>query len=124
MKSQLIALFAAAALATGSITGCTTTSKPPADTPAAKRQKASKPKSNAALAQLYAQDPAARELVGKARGTLVFPSVVTAGFIVGGSYGEGALRSGLAPPTGTTRRSQARSASWPGRSRRWSSSSS
>jgi lipid-binding SYLF domain-containing protein len=33
-----------------------------------------------------------RELVAKARGVLVFPSVLQAGFIVGGQYGEGALR--------------------------------
>ena len=35
-----------------------------------------------------------RELVSKARGVLVFPSVLQAGFIVGGQYGEGALRVG------------------------------
>ena len=99
MKTQLIALVAAAALATGSITGCTTTSKPPADTPAAKRA-GLEAEVDAALARLYAQDPSARELVGKARGTLVFPSVVTAGFVVGGSYGEGALRSPLGSTDG------------------------
>ncbi len=44
-----------------------------------------------ALSKLYAQDPGARDLVNKARGVLVFPSVVSAGFVVGGSYGEGAL---------------------------------
>ena len=31
-------------------------------------------------------------MIGKARGVLVFPSIVAAGFVVGGSYGEGALR--------------------------------
>jgi lipid-binding SYLF domain-containing protein len=35
-----------------------------------------------------------RELATKARGVLVFPKVVSAGLIVGGSYGEGALREG------------------------------
>jgi lipid-binding SYLF domain-containing protein len=92
MRNKLIALASAAALAMGSITGCSTTSKPPDATPAAKKQSIDAA-IDAALAQLYAQDPAARELVAKARGTLVFPSVVTAGFVVGGSYGEGALRS-------------------------------
>ena len=99
MKTKLIALAAAAALATGSITGCTTTSKPEAESVASKRQKL-EAEVNAALAQLYAQDPAARELVGKARGTLVFPGVVTAGFVVGGSYGEGVLRSNLGSTDG------------------------
>ena len=93
MNTKLIALASAAALAIGSITGCTTTSKPPADTPAQKRQSLDA-SVDAALAQLYAQDPASRELVAKSRGVLVFPSIVTAGFVIGGSYGEGALRVG------------------------------
>jgi len=92
MKNQFIALASAAVLAIGSITGCSTTSKPADPTPAAKKQSIDAAV-DAALAQLYAQDPAARELVGKARGVLVFPSVVSAGFVVGGSYGEGELRS-------------------------------
>jgi lipid-binding SYLF domain-containing protein len=90
-KTTLIALASAASLTIGSITGCSTTSRPPADTPAQKRQNLDAAV-DAALAQLYAQDPASRELVAKARGVLVFPSIVTAGFVVGGSYGEGALR--------------------------------
>jgi lipid-binding SYLF domain-containing protein len=92
MRNKLIALASAAALVIGSVTGCSTTSKPADPTPASKKQSIDAGV-DAALAQLYAQDPAARELVLKARGTLVFPSVVTAGFVVGGSYGEGALRS-------------------------------
>ena len=36
--------------------------------------------------------PGSKELASKAKGILVFPSVVSAGFVVGGSYGEGALR--------------------------------
>src|SRR4051812_38798674 len=93
MNTNLVALASAATLAIGSIIGCSTTSKPPADTPAQKRQSVDVAV-DAALAQLYAQDPGARELVAKSRATLVFPSIVTAGFVVGGSYGEGALRVG------------------------------
>ena len=33
-------------------------------------------------------------MVANARGVLVFPKVVSAGFVVGGSYGEGAMRKG------------------------------
>ena len=33
-----------------------------------------------------------KELVEKASGVLVFPSVIKAGFVVGGQYGEGALQ--------------------------------
>jgi lipid-binding SYLF domain-containing protein len=91
MNSKLIALVSAAALSIGSITGCSTTSKPPDDTPAQKRQNIDAAV-DAALASLYASDPASRELVAKSRGVLVFPSIVTAGFVVGGSYGQGALR--------------------------------
>jgi lipid-binding SYLF domain-containing protein len=47
---------------------------------------------DSALARLYAQDPSSRELIGKARGVLVFPTILSAGFVVGGSYGQGALR--------------------------------
>ncbi|WP_272481997.1 YSC84-related protein [Pandoraea thiooxydans] len=46
------------------------------------------------LNRLYSTMPSSRELVGKARGVLVFPSVLAAGFIIGGEYGEGALRVG------------------------------
>jgi len=49
---------------------------------------------NAALRTLYAGTPAAKELGAKAKGILVFPSIVKAGFIVGGQYGEGVLLKG------------------------------
>ena len=35
-----------------------------------------------------------KELLDKANGILVFPSVVKAGFVVGGEYGEGSLQMG------------------------------
>jgi len=34
------------------------------------------------------------EFLGQAAGVLVFPSVIKAGFVIGGEYGEGALRIG------------------------------
>ncbi len=49
---------------------------------------------SAAIADLYAQNPGARELGDNAVAMLVFPSITTAGFGVGGSYGTGALREG------------------------------
>ena len=48
---------------------------------------------DAALATLSAKVPGSGELVAKARAVLVFPSVMTAGLVVGGSWGEGVLRS-------------------------------
>ena len=44
-----------------------------------------------ALNQLYAKTPFARTLGERAKGILVFPSIVKGGFLVGGQYGEGAL---------------------------------
>jgi lipid-binding SYLF domain-containing protein len=46
-----------------------------------------------ALQQLYASHPAARKLAANAKGILVFPNIVKAGFMFGGQYGRGgALR--------------------------------
>jgi lipid-binding SYLF domain-containing protein len=45
-----------------------------------------------ALASLYASTPAAVELAKVAKGILVFPQVVKGGFILGGEFGNGALR--------------------------------
>lgn len=45
-----------------------------------------------ALKKLYASSTAARELSKIAKAVLVFPSIIKGGFIVGGQYGEGALR--------------------------------
>lgn len=47
----------------------------------------------ATLNRLYASVPSSRELVAKARGTLIFPSVIAAGLGIGGQYGEGELRA-------------------------------
>jgi lipid-binding SYLF domain-containing protein len=47
---------------------------------------------DAALAILYAKDPDARTLTGRAKAVLVFPSIVKAGFLLGAQHGEGALR--------------------------------
>jgi lipid-binding SYLF domain-containing protein len=47
---------------------------------------------NATLERFYRNIGGAHELAQKAVGVLVFPSVVKAGFGIGGEYGEGALR--------------------------------
>ena len=44
-----------------------------------------------ALENLYAKSASAKSLGQKAKGILVFPSIVKGGFVVGGQYGEGAL---------------------------------
>jgi lipid-binding SYLF domain-containing protein len=72
--------------------GCSSPPQTPAEDTAKRRE------INAAaddtLTRLYAQSPGSRELVQKARGVLVFPSVVSAGVGIGGEYGDGELRSG------------------------------
>lgn len=89
--------FLAALAATAFVAACTTTnpSTAPADT-TAKRSSINAGVRDA-LGKLYAQDAGSRELVNKARGVLVFPAVLSAGFVVGGSYGEGALLVGGRP---------------------------
>ena len=46
---------------------------------------------HAAIAQLLETSPAAKRLASSAKGALVFPNIVKAGFIVGIQYGNGAL---------------------------------
>jgi lipid-binding SYLF domain-containing protein len=45
-----------------------------------------------ALSMLYATTPGARALADKSKAILIFPRIVKGGFIVGGQFGDGALR--------------------------------
>jgi lipid-binding SYLF domain-containing protein len=47
---------------------------------------------DAALAKLYETTPSAKHLAARAKGILVFPNVLKAGFIGGVQYGNGAMR--------------------------------
>ena len=47
---------------------------------------------NACMDRFYKQVPDGKNVAAKAKGILVMPNVYKAGFIVGGEYGEGALR--------------------------------
>jgi lipid-binding SYLF domain-containing protein len=49
---------------------------------------------NATLQRLYYQYPGSHALAARAAGVLVFPTVIKAGFGIGGEYGEGAMRVG------------------------------
>jgi lipid-binding SYLF domain-containing protein len=69
------------------VAGCGTS--PPAD-PTAKRREIDAKVDNA-LAELQ-RTGSASELASRAEAVLVVPDVITAGFIAGGSYGQGALR--------------------------------
>ena len=46
----------------------------------------------AAMAKMFDSVPNARHMASQARGVLVFPNIVKAGFLFGAQYGEGALR--------------------------------
>lgn len=46
------------------------------------------------LSKLYASQPSAKILGQKAKGILVFPAMLKAGFMFGGQIGEGVLRKG------------------------------
>ena len=89
-------LFLATAAAASMLlaTACSTTGPGSGGAdPATKRRSIDAAVDNA-LSRLHAQAAGSRDLVSSAKGVLVFPSVVSAGFMVGGSYGEGALRVG------------------------------
>jgi lipid-binding SYLF domain-containing protein len=87
------ASFAAAGMALG---GCTTTgtaTKPgEAAPPPDKLRREIDAAVDATLPRLYQSAQGSQELVAKANGVLVFPRVIAAGLVVGGQYGEGALR--------------------------------
>ena len=75
--------------AVAGLAGCAST---PAD-PAERRQVIDQG-ADEALNRLYQERPEARALVATARGVLIFPTVSSAGLVIGGSYGEGVLRIG------------------------------
>ncbi|MDH1334538.1 YSC84-related protein [Comamonas thiooxydans] len=85
----------AAALAAGALTmtACTTT-KP--DTTSAPRADSTtvNTRANAALERLYQTAPGSKEMVQRAKGVLIFPSVIGGSFVVGVEHGRGVLRVG------------------------------
>jgi lipid-binding SYLF domain-containing protein len=89
LKSSL-----AVAALTVALAGCTATTNTGANKDVEQERQSINSQVDATLGKLYTQVKGSRELVSKARGVLVFPNVVKAGFIVGGQYGEGALRVG------------------------------
>ena len=85
-------LFAAATLGLSLALGaCSTTTATGGGATTSEKRAVIDANVNGALTKLYAQDPESRSLVARSRGVLVFPSIVSAGFVIGGSYGQGAL---------------------------------
>lgn len=96
-RRQFIAMTSALVASSGlSLAGCTTTPPSSSTSPEANagRRQSIDADVNATLSRLYTTVNGSRELVAKARGVLVFPSVISAGFWFGGQYGQGALRIG------------------------------
>ncbi|MEX3846454.1 YSC84-related protein [Paraburkholderia sp. BR10882] len=97
MNASRMLLKASVAIAVGvaTLSGCTTTgSQAPSPATNASRADSINSDVDAILSRLYQTVPGSRELVGKARGILVFPRVIQAGIGVGGEHGDGALRVG------------------------------
>jgi len=85
---------AAASLLVGacSTTASTTTTNTDKNSDPQRRRRELDNRVSDTLDRLYREVPGAREVAAKANGILVFPSVINAGLVVGGQYGEGALR--------------------------------
>ena len=92
-RRNFIRATAGAFAATGLSLSVLTPTESQAATNAAKRRSIDA-KVQGTVSRLYSIVKGSRELVAKANGVLVFPSVLQAGFVVGGQYGEGALRVG------------------------------
>src|SRR5690606_9751414 len=89
LKKGLLAITVA--IAGVGLTACTTT-LPGGTQTKAERQGEVDSRVDATLERLYATVPSARSAVSKAKGVLVFPKVLSAGFIVGAEHGDGVLR--------------------------------
>ena len=98
MRRRQFILTTSAALAVSGLglAGCTTTPPKSASGTSgnADKRRSINADVDSTLAHLYSTANGSRELVAKARGVLVFPSIIQAGFWIGGQYGEGALRVG------------------------------
>ncbi|MFZ3119068.1 MAG: YSC84-related protein [Variovorax sp.] len=92
-KLRTLATVTAVAAAGLLFAGCTTTRPGDSGTSSSSRTSIDA-QVDASLSKLYQTVPGSREMVGKAAGVLVFPSVVGASLGVGAEYGRGALRTG------------------------------
>jgi lipid-binding SYLF domain-containing protein len=93
MNRRMFVTLPAAMLIATSLAACTTTGPKASASNATKKQEINSGV-DATLNRLYTSVPGSRELAGKSKGILVFPSVLAAGFVVGAQYGQGALRIG------------------------------
>jgi lipid-binding SYLF domain-containing protein len=87
----------AAVLSALLVAACTTTGPTTSQSASAANQASSRAQlerdARVALNELYASSPAARDLRANATGILIFPSILKAGLLIGGSGGNGVLFS-------------------------------
>lgn len=93
-RRNFVTLPAAMLLATA-LAACSTTGPKSSGSASSKRQEINAGV-DSTLSRLYSTVKGSREMANNAKGILVFPNVLQAGFVVGGQYGEGALRVGNA----------------------------
>jgi len=87
MKTNLIICLILVAVSM--LNGCQSTGGRQADSTAAAQIDSDV---DTALAKLYQTEPSSKQLAARAKGILVFPNVLKAGFIGGAQYGKGAMR--------------------------------
>jgi len=77
----------------GALAGCSVTGPKDTGDSASKRREIDIGATDT-LNRLYTTTKSAQDLGAKAKGILIFPKLLSAGFVVGGEYGDGVLRSG------------------------------
>jgi lipid-binding SYLF domain-containing protein len=94
MERRKFLIRAAAAIGGTALvaTGCTTTGPNTPEDRTAKRREIDSG-ADATLARLYSNAKGAKELAQRAEGILIFPRLLSGGFVVGGEYGDGVLRT-------------------------------
>jgi lipid-binding SYLF domain-containing protein len=95
MNRRKFVTLPAALMLASALAACSATGPKSSASPTAKRQEINSGV-DATLSRLYSTVKGSREMANNAKGILVFPSVLQAGFVVGAQYGEGALRVGNA----------------------------
>lgn len=124
LSRRTAATLAAAALLGTQIAACTTTSPSAQGSDvmtSTNKHATTNSQADSTLSRLYSTADGSRELVSRAKGVLVFPSVLNAGFVIGGSTAK-ACCAAAAVRWVTTTSPPLRSASRPAPSRERSSS--
>ncbi len=92
MNKRILVLISVVAAVLMLAFGCTATGTRSGDPDMTRRSLDAE--ADNALSRLYAQATGSQQMVSQAKGVLVFPSVLEAGFVLGASRGQGVLRVG------------------------------